>query len=538
MIDQAKQTKESLVSAGKHGLVHVGVSNPLVSRGLADIARWTEEALALVTGVLPVSLSIPIKGELLLQPCGSGRSSLVFLAKAPGMIEISAERIATSLEERINLRQKRYQKLLALNAPELILENERRMVSQLVENWKNPGGTLLDYWFTLLEVEVITNEVANELLRLNTALRLHMLHLRLSKTADITFLSQFHGISVLELELDRQHSAKVDDDLQLLRHLPGLNLLSLNLDGSDVTDQGLAHLSHIRNVQETTELSMNECGAITDEGLRHLSSFSGLGSLRLAGCSITGNGLAHLSELRSLKELNLDGCVFNDESLIHLRPLSQLNELSLSRFHFDSDILKIHPSDRKTSPAYQRGLRRFQLILSRGITDDGLVHLSAFSSLNTLHLDGQPIEGAGLGHLCDLSHLEKLRLNNCELLSDRCVIHLSALTGLKELYLGNSQITDAGLDQLITPDWSGYDCLTALGLSYCRGITDRGIRYIAELSGLTWLSLSGTKVTDEGLASLSCLSNLRQLYLPREGGVTRAGVDTLQQALPECEIVF
>jgi hypothetical protein len=543
MSDQDKQPTRSLASAGSHGLTPLGGTNPLVSRGLDDIARWSAAFAQQVTVALPVHLSISIKGELSVQPCGSRifrprvrHRSQAFLAKTPGIVEISTETLAAARDQvMIKLRQQ-YETLCDLNAPELILENQRRRIAQFTEPWNQSGEMLRDYWFRFDVAEIITNKLAEDLLRLNDTLRLNGLSLHISRDAEATFLRRLQGISDLSLVLDRRCS--VDNDLLSLQELPDLESLSLSMDGSDVTDQGLVH---IRNLPQTWRLSINECGAITDEGLSHLSSLNELRTLEAAGCLFPRKGLAHLSVLTSLEKLDLNGCELDDASLTHLLPLTELRELRISRFNRYTIAMETrHSFDSRQAhdfkdPAVHQMARRNLLSLmgmSGGITDDGIVHLSGFSALETLELAGHPIAGAGLGHLSNL-YLTSLDLNECEMLTDQGAVHLAALTELRSLYLSKSQITDAGLAHL-----TSLSLLKELGLSDCTRITDRGMRSIAALSDLDGLFLSGTRITDEGLSSLSCLRNLSYLALPRSGRVTQAGVDTLQRALPDCEISF
>jgi hypothetical protein len=93
-------------------------------------------------------------------------------------------------------------------------------------------------------------------------------------------------------------------------------------------------------------------------------------------------------------------------------------------------------------------------------------------------------------------------------------------------------------------------------------VSDRGLGYIAQISNLRSLSLYGTSVTtpgmvkllpkmtqmeelalgystsDQVLKSLTGLKNLKMLDLgaARGGGVTPAGIEELQKALPDCSI--
>ena len=67
------------------------------------------------------------------------------------------------------------------------------------------------------------------------------------------------------------------------------------------------------------------------------------------------------------------------------------------------------------------------------------------------------------------------------------------------------------------------------------GITDEGMKHVAEMTSLTLLSLDRAKVTDEGLIHLAHLVNLQELELT-ETQVTDAGVGRLRRALPKCTV--
>ncbi len=80
------------------------------------------------------------------------------------------------------------------------------------------------------------------------------------------------------------------------------------------------------------------------------------------------------------------------------------------------------------------------------------------------------------------------------------------------------QMTDAML-----ADLAGIESLTALSLEGSRGVTDQGLQHLARLPGLRRLILSGTAISDAGLAGLQALPNLEVLELGWTG-VTDAGM--------------
>lgn len=66
-------------------------------------------------------------------------------------------------------------------------------------------------------------------------------------------------------------------------------------------------------------------------------------------------------------------------------------------------------------------------------------------------------------------------------------------------------------------------------------VTDAGLAHLKITSALTTLYLSNTAVTDAGLISLRTVSGLKVLSLTGTK-VTNDGVAALQRALPKCKI--
>jgi len=108
---------------------------------------------------------------------------------------------------------------------------------------------------------------------------------------------------------------------------------------------------------------------------------------------------------------------------------------------------------------------------------------------------------------------------------------LKALGQLQTLELGQTGVTDAAMENI-----KGLSKLKWLNLSGTK-ITDAALENIKDLSQLQWLVLTSTKVTDAGLERLAVLSKLKTLNL-RHTNVTEQGVNKLQEALPQCKILY
>ena len=98
----------------------------------------------------------------------------------------------------------------------------------------------------------------------------------------------------------------------------------------------------------------------------------------------------------------------------------------------------------------------------------------------------------------------------------------SRLAEVKSLNLSGTQVTDAGLAHL--KGLAGLQWLSLRGTQ----VTDAGLAHLKGLAGLQKLSLSDTQVTDAGLAHLKGLAGLQELDL-NETRVTDAGLAHLKR---------
>ena len=90
----------------------------------------------------------------------------------------------------------------------------------------------------------------------------------------------------------------IDDGLAALG---SLELVSLHLGGTDVTDAGLSHLAGLTSLKR---LHLENTG-ITDAGLVHLAKLEELLYLNLYQTEVSDAGLSHLQGLKNLKNLYL-----------------------------------------------------------------------------------------------------------------------------------------------------------------------------------------------------------------------------------------
>jgi hypothetical protein len=131
-----------------------------------------------------------------------------------------------------------------------------------------------------------------------------------------------------------------------------------------------------------------------------------------------------------------------------------------------------------------------------------------------------------------------------------CVALLVPGYGEKDILKGIEQAGGAvfrfdngNVEVLLAPTASDTDLVDLCELRRMYGlalrgtkVTDKGLRTVSGMAGLSYLDLNSTSVTDEGLRNLESLTNLGFLFLNDCPNITDEGVARLQKALPKCKI--
>ena len=160
-------------------------------------------------------------------------------------------------------------------------------------------------------------------------------------------------------------------------------------------------------------LAFSKTITVTDDALKHLSSFGSLRKLDLPH-NISNEGLAHIADLTKLEELWLNGEMFkpseagriSSAGMVHLKDLVNLQYLS---FPPGCQLEDNHHL------AYLRKLKKLKMIsysFHGQITDEGLEHLSALESLEGLTLNNSKITDHGLVHVEKMKRLEDLLIHD------------------------------------------------------------------------------------------------------------------------------
>jgi Leucine-rich repeat (LRR) protein len=234
--------------------------------------------------------------------------------------------------------------------------------------------------------------------------------------------------------------------------------------------------------------------------------FSRLTDLGIDCDNLSDDDVKAIGELKNLRCLELQSAQVTDAGLRHLAELTELTELQL-----DSETL----------------------------TDEGIRHLAGLTKIRNLHLDCPNVTDAGLSHLARLdqlrnlrlksprigdagvlalppNHLEEVVLSECPV-GDRGAGHLVSGGRVRALVLRDSLVTYASLPELVRGQ-----SLYALSLTGAK-LSDEGLAALSN-SGIDSLILDKTPITDEGLKHLVNLGRNRNAGLqgaPEDWRVSR-----------------
>jgi Leucine-rich repeat (LRR) protein len=339
------------------------------------------------------------------------------------------------------------------------------------------------------------------------------------------------GFSVLLVEPDKPS----DQCMEHIAHLTGLKHLSL--DRTDVTDKGFKYIGSLSSL-EYLDLPYR----VTDGGMAYLGELSSLKGLYLGelGSQVTDAGLRHLAKLTALEELALWGEHMGDAGLVHLRGLPRLEYLCLYSTHFTDNglvhlqnlpalrILSVYEGRASITNAglvHIAQMPKLEILCLggiRGITDDGLAHLTKMRSLKKLEIGSSQVTDRGLGYLSQIKTLERLELPQEQRgITDSGLAYLGQLPNLRQLHVSRIHFNDPKMNTEYYTD-KGLEALArCTGLEELSigsiGITDAGIDHIAKLTKLKWLNLFGCdNVTDKGLARLAGIKSLTTLVSFRQ----------------------
>ena len=313
---------------------------------------------------------------------------------------------------------------------------------------------------------------------------------------------------------------------------PFVNLRDLDLNDTPFTDDGMKALAGMKHLKR---LSVRDT-FVGDEGVKQIAGLTGLIALDLSGTKLSDEGLAHLKGMKSLQKLTLLGTGVTDEGLSALAGMPELRELNLYRTRTTNSGLsklqglkKLEALDLRYSDVSRGGIEAFRAAVpgcriefldSAAQAADAVLRKSkprtedaAGAAAWVLSMGGKltgnsevvlartPVSDAQLKFLALLPGLEKLDLEATDL-GQEGLSAIAKLTTLKELNLSNTMITDQAL--------AGLQKLGGLEVLLLNHVPVKGLQ-LGGFANLRHAGLAGSRLNDEGLASLSKCAKLETL---------------------------
>lgn len=275
---------------------------------------------------------------------------------------------------------------------------------------------------------------------------------------------------------------------------------------------------------------------ITVQHLAEVAKLPKLNALSLRGAPLKASIadlLGVLAEAKGLRRLDLTMVRgVTDESLALLSGITTLENLSL-------DNCRSVTNRGLVEVAKLKNIRSVNLV-STQVDDAGLIVLANAKNLQSLSLKFTKVKGTGFTSLAALPKLASLTLNPNRNTADKTDLDLAPLgkgfPALKELEIGGNRIANEHLAPLA--NLKNLEKLEFRTIGYTQ-ITDAGLAFLAELSKLRSINLNGSvKVSDAGIAHFSKLLRLQKIDLGRTA-VTAESAKVLGKlpALTEVQIV-
>jgi hypothetical protein len=231
--------------------------------------------------------------------------------------------------------------------------------------------------------------------------------------------------------------------------------------------------------------------------------------------------LKFLKELPRLQAVELYGPGITDQTLSYLQGARNLRGL-----HLDDTLVTPAAVGRLAAA----GRLEYFTLLGPTAADAGSEHLVALANLRSLNLCSfsrfsgflRAFTDEGLSHIAELRKLETLYLTGE--VTDRGLRHLRGLEGLTGLAITAPNVSDAGMEHVAV--------LTKLTFLNLQGSTvgDAGIAQLKDLKNLEFLGLDDTQITDEATATIAQLPALKTLMIARTA-VTNNGLLNLKKSL-------
>lgn len=334
-------------------------------------------------------------------------------------------------------------------------------------------------------------------------------------------LRHFKNLIFLDLT-----GTKFDDiSVSVLTELHEDDVSDMDTDDEELNDSNQKQNIQILPSLQTLSLEATAITGFAASGIA--SSLSHLTGLNVAFTEMSDEGVKQLAKMQTLNALNLDSCPVGDVAARWIAKLKKLTSLTLA----DTDV------GNEGVENLARGAKELvHLDLGHTLVDDeGVAYLKTFKFLKSLSLDSRLVTDTGVvAAICDLRDLETLDLFAANV-TDVTTAAFRNLNKLKSLEMCGGNITDVGVARIS----SFCTQLETLNLGQNSGVTNDGATEISRLKHLMQLNLTGSRVTDTGVRSLTSLKNLTTLAVKDCRGVTKESVTYLKTNLPRlAEVTF
>jgi len=206
--------------------------------------------------------------------------------------------------------------------------------------------------------------------------------------------------------------------------------------------------------------------------------------MAISSSSFTDADLRVVGRFEDLEHLKINESKLTDEGLVFIKSLKKLNVLDLR------NNIKL----RGIGIGNLKECHLYSLFLSGcPVDDEAMKHIIELESLRSLSLAGTKISDKSLALVAKMKKLETLSLDQTKL-TNAGIAHLKVMPKLTTLYLDKTAISDDFLA-------NGPRNLTWLSISGTE-VTDKSIKQILELEHLEVLNVRSTKITAKGVLIL------------------------------------
>lgn len=243
-------------------------------------------------------------------------------------------------------------------------------------------------------------------------------------------------------------------------------------------------------------------------------------TLDYRGTALSDDGMKPLSSMTKLERLEISGTDVGDDGLLYLKN-SPLNYLNLSG-------TRVTDKGLETIGKFIPTLAGLDLN-DTAVTSKGIEYLTELPKLSKLYLCDTKIDGSALKSLGKIKTLTSLAIGLIALKDDDLPA-LAALPSLRILDLRDMTLTTIGANAIAK--------MRALSDLNARGtkLTDEGLKAISKSKSIEILNLSSNQITDRGISAMSKMPRLKEFRLDECKGVTAKGVALLVARYPNAKI--